>query len=358
MSRTPQPPRSNNRHPLPVRVHPLMTVFLWAVGLVLFFRFYDAFKLILLGFIAAACVASMLHPIARWFPGSRALSAAVVGLSFLVAVLGVLGLMSWLLVAPVSAQLKNWPQIEGNLNRVLEDWSQRLGVVQPPRVEDLANQLSNLVGGQGLGQAFARTADWAAVLLVVAMFVFIGSIYLLAEPAGRLTAPLFRLLPAWRVPAAKTFIQDLEPRLRWWLIGTFIGMAVVGVASFIGYTLVGMQWALPLAIFAGVSEAVPTIGPAVTFMLALLLGATQGVTQVVGAGVVYAVVQTLESYVLIPLVIRSAVNLPPVVTLFTIVLWGKIFGIAGLLLAVPIDLIIWGLLDHFVIRPDEPYRPP
>jgi predicted PurR-regulated permease PerM len=115
---------------------------------------------------------------------------------------------------------------------------------------------------------------------------------------------------------------------------------------------------LPLAIFAGVSEAVPTVGPAVTFVLALLLGATQGVAQVVGATVVYAVVQSLESYVLIPLVMRSAVNLPPVVTLFTIVLWGKIFGIAGLLLAVPIDLIIWGLLDHFVIRPHEPIRPP
>ena len=100
----------------------------------------------------------------------------------------------------------------------------------------------------------------------------------------------------------------------------------------------------------GLAELVPTLGPIAAFALALLVAFAQGTSEVIGVTVVYAVIQLLESYVLLPLVMRGAVRIPPVVTLFTVVLWGTIFGFAGFILAVPIDLTIWTFADHFVLR--------
>jgi predicted PurR-regulated permease PerM len=83
------------------------------------------------------------------------------------------------------------------------------------------------------------------------------------------------------------------------------------------------------------------------------VGATAGLGKVAGALIVYAVVQTTESYVLVPTLMRKTVNVPPIVTLLTVVLWGNVFGPLGLVLAVPIDLVIWAMLEEFVIRARE-----
>jgi predicted PurR-regulated permease PerM len=345
-------PSHNPRAARPVWVYPLMTIFLWSVGLVLLLKFFEPIKLILLGLLGSCSVAAMLRPVANRIRGPRGLSAIIVGLGFLVVTGGVLTSMSWLLLSPLKSQLDNWPQMRDSLDRLLNEWSQKLGA-GPANLGSVGNQLSDLVTGHNIADLVSKTADMTTLILLASMFVFVGSIYILAEPPGRLVRPVLKILPPWRVAPMRAAMADLEPRLRWWMIGTLVGMAVVGIASFVGYTLVGIKWALPLAVFAGVSEAVPTIGPAATFVLALLLAATQGAGQMIGVAIVYGAIQTLESYVLIPVVMKSAVNVPPLVSLFTIVLWGKIFGLAGLLLAVPIDLVIWALIDHMVIRPDD-----
>jgi predicted PurR-regulated permease PerM len=138
-------------------------------------------------------------------------------------------------------------------------------------------------------------------------------------------------------------------------------MALIALASGLGFWLVGLEFALPLALFAGVAQSVPTFGPLLTLLLSLVVAATQGLPQVIGVVGVYIVVQSLESYVLTPLVMKRAVNVPPVVTLLTIILWGNVFGLAGLVLAIPIDLTIWAFLrNHIIEARDEgpPATPP
>ncbi len=325
-------------------------ILLWSMAIVLFFGFFPAFKIILLGLLATSAVASTLKPLVNRLPLRHGLAAVVVGLGFMVLVLGLLFLLSWLLVKPVQAQIARWPELKCSLDQLLTYWAQRLGVSHPVNVDTLSEQFFALVTGENVERAVARTRDVLAVVVMTGAFVFIGSIYILAEPPGRLIGPVLRMLPRRRVEPMRGVVADLELRLRWWFIGTAISMTSIGIASYVGYSIAGLQFALPLAIFAALAEAVPTIGPLVTLMLALLLAATQGTQQIIGVAIVYGVVQSLESYVLIPLVMRKTVQIPPIVTLFSIVLWGKIFGVAGLLLAIPIDLAIWSLLDRFLIR--------
>ena len=67
----------------------------------------------------------------------------------------------------------------------------------------------------------------------------------------------------------------------------------------------------------------------------------------------YGGIQLIESWVLLPLMMKRAVRIPPLVTLFMIVLWARLFGVPGLILAIPIDLTRWTFLDRFVLHQRE-----
>ena len=341
--------------PVRIRLTHFLTVFVWAAGIAFFFYFFASFKLLLLGALAAAAFAAALRPLRDRIPGPRALGAVLAGLLPVLLLAGLTILISTLLAGRLQAEWQDWPRVQQRINTKLGDWGQRLGIDDPPTVASLLDQARGFVsGGAGGQQVLATTANVVSGVLVALVFVFFGSIYLLAERNDRLLGPVRRMLPPGRRTELQATVDELEPRLRWWLIGTLISMTVVAVLSWAGFAIVGLEFALPLALLVGSAEIVPTVGPAAAFVVVLLFAAAQGSGAVVGVIVVYVVVQGLESYVLLPIVMKRAVNVPPIVTLFTVVLWGKVFGMPGLLLAIPLDLLIWSAVDSFVIRRAAP----
>ncbi|MBI2206510.1 MAG: AI-2E family transporter [Candidatus Rokubacteria bacterium] len=331
-----------------VWVYPLVSVVVWLVALMLFLYFFAAGRILLLGLLAAGIVAATLKPIADRVPGPRWVGALLAGLGFIVLTVGLVALLSWRLTGAVEQQIAQWPELREQLNGLLARWSGRFGLEQPVTVQTLVQEISGFVSGTTLQQVGTRAAGIVSAVGLGLAFAFVGSIYLLAEPAERLLRPVERLLPARRHAALRGAVADLEPRLRWWFLGTLASMLIVGAASWIGYTIAGVRFALPLALLAAAFEIVPTIGPLIAFAVAALVAATQSATQVVAELVVYAIVQLLESYVILPLIMERAVRIPPIVTLATVILWGNVFGPAGLLLALPLDLLVWTVLDRFV----------
>lgn len=336
-----------------VHVRTLLPIFVWAVAILLFFRFFHAFKLILLGFLAAASLAAALRPLVRIAPGPRSVKASLIGIAPPILLLALAILAIWQMAEPIQRQVRSWPAVEQRVNTVLATWSKRFGADKPVQLQDVAVQLSEMMTGASGVKVITATTNIFSGLALALAFVFIGSIYLLVDPPDRLLSPLLQMLPRRRRPQVIAAVKALGPQLRWWLIGTMISIATIGVASWIGYTLVGLEFALPLALLAGLGEAIPTVGPLVTYVIALLFAATQGTGTVIGVTVVYLIVQVVESYILIPMVMKKAVDMPPVVTLFTLVLWGVVFGLPGLLLAIPINLVIWSFARHLLIHPIE-----
>ena len=130
-------------------------------------------------------------------------------------------------------------------------------------------------------------------------------------------------------------------------------MCVVFTASSIGFSIAGLKFALPLALLAGIAELVPTIGPTVAAVIATLFAASQSSSAVVGVVITFTIIQSFEAYVILPLIMRGAVKMHPAVTLFSVVLWAKIFGLPGLILAIPINLTIGGAVEYLYVRPRE-----
>ena len=336
-----------------VWVYPLVTLFLWGLALILVFRFFMAAKLILLGFLAVGAVTSAVHPIAARIPGPRWFCAIVAVLIPFLVMGGIFLLIVWFLAGQVQTELSQWPELVKSVNGLLVKWSHQLGLNYSITVEMIWERVQRFLMGSDVVEWVSVFTDFLSGFLLVLVFIFFGSIYILSEPSDRLIDSALRLLAREHRPGIRNALSELSVKLRWWLIGTLISMSVIGIISGLGFGLIGLQLAIPLALLAGIAELVPTVGPLVAFFLAFLFALTQGTGVALGVLIVYSINQIAESYILLPYVMKQTVKIPPVITLFSIVLWGSVFGLPGLLLAIPIDLVIWTLLKQFAFEPSE-----
>ncbi|MFP4141182.1 MAG: AI-2E family transporter [Planctomycetota bacterium] len=333
----------------PFAARTLVALGLWALVVVLMFYYGNATRFVLLGGVAALSLSAVLQPLADRLPGPSGLRAGLAVAIFLIVAAALLGTLGYAIHQPVSQSIQDWPQTRTDINAKLKDIAESFGVTGQATVAEIGDIAGRILTGGSASRWIGNVAGAILNTLLAIIVVIIASMYLLARPNGSLAGKAVELLPPGRQKPTLDALDDLRPELRWWVIGTAFSMAVVGMVFGAGYVLIGLKFAIPLALFAAVAQAVPTFGPMVTLLVSLLVAVSQGVTQVVGVVGIYVVVQSIESYLLTPMVMQRAVRMPPVITLFTIVLWGNVFGVAGLFLAIPLDLAIWVLLKHHIL---------
>ena len=341
----PVPGEVDASHHLPLWVTAVLVV----AAIALLGWFFETVTLVLLLFLAAASIASLLRPLRRFLlPRHPSLAGLLLGMALWVGVVGVLALMTLLLGIRLQQELARWPEIETQIDQMLQQIALTVGLDYELTLRGILVQALNWLAGED--DVLAEMVDRIGVAIVGVVLLVFGSTFLMMEPHGRITRPIAHMLPAVHRPALLAVFADIEPRLRWWVLGVTISMTAVGLLAYIGLTIVGLEFALPLAILAGLAEIVPVLGPTIAFLIILLFAATQDPALVVGVGIVWLVIQIIEPYIIVPTVMRHAVRIPPLVTLFTVVLWARILGPLGLLLAVPLNLIIWTFIEHFVLR--------
>ncbi|HWE01875.1 MAG TPA: AI-2E family transporter [Tepidisphaeraceae bacterium] len=337
----------------PIWVRRLTTLFVFGVCFTFFIIFFNALTTVLLGVLAAAIVACALDPFLRYLPGPRGLSAGIIGLTLIAAVAALVLALSLPLAKPFQRQFENWPQSKASIDALLRHWSNRSHLEKPMSSDELLRNLSDFFAADRASLLLADVRDAVLAVLLWLAFVFVGSIFLLASPRDILLSPVLRAIPPRHRADIRQMLDTLGSRLRWWMIGALGGMCVVFTASGIGYSIARLKFALPLALLAGLAEMVPTIGPAVAAIIATLFAASQSSGAVVGVVITYTIIQSLEAYLILPLIMRGAVKIHPAITLFSVVLWAKIFGLPGLMLAIPINLTIGSAIEYLYVRPRE-----
>ena len=332
-----------------VNVRSLVALALWALVVVVAFRYFGAVQFVVLGALMAAALASALQPVSDRLPGPASVRATLAVLAALVALGVVFFVLGWFMYEPLRNSVKNLPEFRRAADEGLRRIGASIGVSEELTIGRIVEAGGGILTGGSLASSAVNAADWALSALLAVLVVMVGAVYLLARPDGTLADKAVGLLPPARQAPTKRALEELRPKLRGWVVGTLFSMTVIGVITGCGYWVIGLRFALPLAVLAGLFQAVPTFGPLAAFALSLLVALPQGLTQIIGVAGVYLVVQLVESYFLTPMVMKKAVHIPPIVTLFTIILWGNLFGVAGMVLAIPIDLTIWSLLDQHVI---------
>jgi len=134
-------------------------------------------------------------------------------------------------------------------------------------------------------------------------------------------------------------LDALADALRRWLITQFIAMLAIGGVTAIVLLVLHVPGALPLAILAGLLEFVPTVGPILSAIPAVAMAFVESPEKAAVVAVAYIGIQFLENHLLIPILMKEGVDLPPVLTILTQATMALTFGIMGLFVAVPVLVV-------------------
>lgn len=147
-------------------------------------------------------------------------------------------------------------------------------------------------------------------------------------------------------------IKKVQIKLGRWVLGQLSLGVIVGVMSYVGLTFLGLtEFALVLALIAGMLELVPYIGPILSAIPAIIIALTISINHAFLTLILYFLIQQFENYLIVPKVMEKSVNLHPIVIIIAVIVGGKIAGITGALLAVPVAAIISIIVDDVNHKP-------
>ena len=304
-------------------------------------------------------IAAALDPVVDWVRRrtrrvSRAATVLAVYVLFMI-------LVALLLLLVVPAAVDEVTQLAERAPALIEDVRGMLSTVEPEalrtallRMLSAAEQSFTRPAAGGpdpevLVEAGLTLADAVISVITVLSLTFFWMI-------GRETMQRFglALLPANQRAGVRQGWNIAEARLGLWVRGQLILMLSIGIASTIAYFLLGLENALVLGVIAGIAELIPIVGPAIGAIPALISATVSGGPELalLVAGV-YVVIQTIEGNVLVPMVMRNAIGLPPFLVIVSLLVGAAVAGLVGALLAIPVCAVIVVILERVQAR-DEP----
>ncbi|MCA1858083.1 AI-2E family transporter [Massilia oculi] len=290
----------------------------------------DALLLIFACILCAILFYKLSEILARRFPMNRTVALVIV----VAALLGIIGIGSWAMAPQISEQSTKLAQevpaaVERLKTTVEQHPIMKRVVAELPPPEQIVKQMGDMVPNAGL---FFGGVIGALGNIVIILFV---GIYFAASP-HTYTAGAIRLVPKARRSRAREVQQELGNTLASWLLGKSASMLIVGVATSIGLSLLGVPLALILGIIAGLLDFIPYLGPIMAGVPAVLLALSISPDLALYTVLLFLGIQLIEGYALQPLIEAKAVDLPPALVIVMQLIFGTLFGFAGVALATPL----------------------
>lgn len=208
----------------------------------------------------------------------------------------------------------------------------------------------------GVATALSYTSAFLRAVLSALAILLFAYYWTLHEQRSLLA--VLHLLPVEQRDQAREVIEAMEAKVGGYLRGQGMLCLAVGTLSLIAYFLIGLPYALPLGVLAGILEAVPFFGPTLGAIPAVVVATSLGVNSVIWVIGASVLIQFAENHLLVPRIMNQAVGVNPVVTLLAIAGFGALFGIWGAILAIPLAAILQTLFERFLFQPEVVEQPP
>jgi predicted PurR-regulated permease PerM len=327
----------------------LLTVALVALAI----KTIDLLLIVFLAVILAIYLDALTNILERRLDMPRSLGLTL----SLAATLGALVGTAMLIAPPVTEQvqdlLNNLPTYLTNLDANITAFMRNIPVLRrgaEPGVEApgiLSSSLSEILGF--LRGAAVPYLKGGVEFLIEGVSVVVMAVFLARHPAVY-AGGIVALVPPRRRPLAGAVLADLNSTIRAWALGQIIAMLVLAALTTFGLWALGVPYFLAFGVFAGVAAIVPFFGVLLSTILPALfaLGAF-GVTKALLVLALGVVIHIIEANFIAPVVMERQVNLPPVVTIAGVLVIGKLFGLGGLIIAVPILALVMILVRHILV---------
>lgn len=266
---------------------------------------------------------------------SRKLAAITVFILFIVSIIGLVLAIVPPIVSETAGFVNNFPSIATGLN---------------------ARFHSNIIRLDALGQyvpeitsrSFQLVSNIFTNIFFVISTLFFSFYFLIDQTFIIETAK--KVLPTIPENEIANFVQKAEKRVGGWLGSEIMLMITVGVLVFVGLQILGISYALPLAVLAGLLEVIPNIGPMLSLVPGVIIGFSLSNEMGFIVLILYVVVQFLENNLIVPFIMRHTIGLNPIVTLIALVLGDRLAGVMGMILAVPTVLFLSVVLTEWSDR--------
>jgi predicted PurR-regulated permease PerM len=298
---------------------------------------------------ASILFAVLLRAMTNWLHKKtglgKGLALAVSNLIFF----GLIFLTGWLIAPTIQAQIEDLREtLPASVDRLKEQlgntsWGTKI-------LEELEDSQENMMPETQEIVNKAQTFFASTISIITDIFIVIViGIFFAANPS-QYQRGIVNLVPVrYRTRLWEVLDKSYET-LKWWLIGKLITMVFVGVASAIGLMLLGIPMALALAVIAFFLDFIPTIGPIIASVPAILIAFLDGPMMALYVAILYFVIQSIESYLLAPLIFEKTVHISPVLTLLSLVLFGILVGPIGVILAAPLVAVLQVFVRELYIK--------
>ena len=304
------------------------------IGLWVFWLIRD----VVLIFFISLILALTLEPFVEWLDNRKIPRPISVVVNVLVVILAFVGVGSVAVIPlqQISRLIVSLPSYLDSLTKlpILDGFQIQLN-------DAIYAQLSQTTGNI----VTATLGAFSGLLTVVVVIVF--TVYILLD-FDNLRKMFIKLFAKSYQDDVKIVMGRIELKLGGWLRGQIILMLIIGISTYIGLTLLGVEYALALAVIAGILEIVPIIGPILSAIPALIVAFT--VSPIAGFGVIglYILIQQLENHLVVPKVMQKAVGFNPLVTIIVLMIGGNLLGLMGAILAIPIAIVVIEMIRYFL----------
>ena len=328
-----------------------MALFVAALVVLFILKVIDVLLLVFLAALLAVYLSAITDWLERRFGMRRWLGLT---LAVLVTVAGVASIAA-LLAPPVIEQTRaligGLPQTLTNIQNVLARWASQYAVLDQT---ELANPSSGVVSGMVsdavgfLSGSILGYVRGGGKLFIEGASVVVMALYLARQPAMYRDGLISLFSPRQRAIAVQVF-DDTAATLRAWLVGQLIAMAVLASLTAIGLLMLGVPYWLAFGIFTGLVAVVPFFGTLVSTLLpALFMVASGDWLKVLLVLVLGVLVHVFEANVVVPRIMQRKVELPPVLTIASVLVMGTLLGAIGLIVAVPVLCVSMVLIRHIL----------
>jgi len=281
----------------------------------------------------------------RWLGLTLSVSATVAGVA------SVAALLAPPVVEQTRALISGLPQTLTNIQSVLARWASQYPVLDQT---ELANPSSGVVSGLVTdafgflsGSIFGYVRG-GGMIFIEGASVVVMALYLARQPGMYRDGLISLFAPRHRKIAIQVF-DDTAATLRAWVVGQLIAMAVLAALTAIGLLMLGVPYWLAFGIFTGLVAIVPFFGTLISTLLpALFMVASGDWLTVLLVLVLGVLVHVFEANVVVPRIMQRKVELPPVLTISSVLVMGTLLGAIGLIVAVPVLCVVMVLIRHIL----------
>ena len=302
-------------------------------------------EVLVVGFLALIIAAAIHAPVAAL--EARGLRRVLAVLVVYLVLFSVVGVLLALLIPPLVTQARAFaadlPNIIGRLSADVNALLAQLGLSSDSNVVD------SILGQVGsLGGILTRIPGVAVGFLSALLLVtFLSALMILERDRAR--AWSMRFVAAHDRPAWDSLIRKAGDRLGAYVRGQLLIMLVTGIGSYIGLSLIGVPFALPLGIFAFLTEAIPIAGPVIAGVVMIVVALTTSPIAALLTLILVIIIQQAESLVLVPVIQGRLISISPVVALLAVLAGSAIGDIPGAILAIPLVAIAMLVIDDVIL---------